>query len=138
MAKRNVTRANSYGAKKIKIDGIVFASILEGREYQRLRSLEKAGVISDLELQPSFELVAGFNVMTNYTKSGKSRQASIKYTPDFMYKHGMEVVVVEVKGFADTAYKIRKRLFMNIMNQLGVDVFIEVTAKDTFQYRLIT
>ncbi len=39
------------------LDGIVFASRAEMLRYQELKGLEKAGVISNLELQPKFELV---------------------------------------------------------------------------------
>ncbi len=113
-----------------------FDSIAESREALRLAQLELDGVITDLSLQPEFELLPQYRVHTNKVKSGLSTQGSMKYTADFSYKRGLEVFIVEVKGFADTAYKLRKKLFMYQMREFGVDVFVEVFARDRFEYRL--
>ena len=53
-------KASKYRAVKTTIDGITFDSKKEAAEYGRLKLLEQAGVISDLELQPRFEIHAPF------------------------------------------------------------------------------
>ncbi|MGR9130795.1 DUF1064 domain-containing protein [Rhizobium leguminosarum] len=45
-----------YGNRKVMIDGILFDSVKEGKRWQELRLLEKAGEISHLERQPKFYL----------------------------------------------------------------------------------
>ena len=138
--KKRKTNAHekNFGAKQIEVNGHKFDSKMEADEYNRLWLLEKGGVISNLTLQPKFEILPAFNVATNTTKNGKSRQSAMTYTPDFLYVQGLQTVVVEVKGFATTSYKMRKKMFMYKMREYGVDMFIEVTSKDRKTYELIT
>lgn len=46
-----------YKNKKVTLDGIVFDSKKEARRYGELSMLQRAGEISDLELQKEFELI---------------------------------------------------------------------------------
>ncbi len=137
-----IKKTNKYKAKPlvVRFKGvrIKFDSKMEAAEALKLAELEHQGIISDLDLQPKFELLPQFKVKTNITKTGISQQSSMVYTPDFMYQHGLESVVVEVKGFADTAYKLRRKLFLYQMREFGIDVFIEVTVKGRNEYRLIS
>jgi len=103
--KRNGKSKPKYNNKKITVLGIEFDSKAEGRRYSELLLLIKAGQITELELQPEYILQPSFRY------EGKAYR-SIKYTPDFRYMKDGKVVVEEVKGFADTSYKIRKRLFL--------------------------
>ena len=96
---------NKHGNKKVTIDGNVFDSKMEGKRYRELKLLERAGEIFDLELQPKYRLQDAF-------KYDGTTYRSINYTPDFRYMKDGKIVVEEVKGFADTSYKIRKRLFL--------------------------
>jgi len=125
-----------FNATKTKVDGILFDSKMEAAEYVRLKKLERAGAIQDLELQPRFVLLRSFNVLTNKTKNGKSKQGTMIYTPDFSYYQGMEFVVLETKGFADTAFKLHKKLLLSQMDKFEVDCFIESTANGIYEYRL--
>lgn len=131
------THNKNYGAIKTTVGGILFDSKLEALEYVSLKKLEDAGAISDLVCHPPFEILPSFKVKTNTVKSGTSKKSAMKYTPDFIYKHGIATVVIEVKGFADTAYKMRKNMFLFNMARYGVDEFIEVTAKERKSYKLI-
>lgn len=90
-------RANKYGAKKVSIDGVVFDSKSEAKRYCALRDLEKAGVIKNLELQPSFVFDhKGWRIC--------------KYTADFRYVDSEGVSVVEdVKGYAGNSYDTLRR-----------------------------
>ena len=91
---------NKYGAKKIIIDGIEFDSKKEGRRYQQLKILERAGKIKDLELQKKFEIVDGgkYYEVEGRTKKNRKRY----YKADFYYKElkdgRLMEVVEDVKG----------------------------------------
>lgn len=114
---------NRYGTKynnaKIEYDGEKFDSMLELTYYKYLLLLKEAKVVKKIERQPTYELIPAFD------KNGKHYRA-IKYTPDFRvtyYNKDKEpkresdkkkdeyIEIVEVKGFPDTAFKIRVRLF---------------------------
>lgn len=97
-------RGNKYGAKKTVKDGIEFDSKMEAERYRMLMLLERAGEISELTLQPVFQLVDPF------TKMGKKKRG-IKYTADFMYKQDGQTIVEDVKGFAARDFSLRRTLF---------------------------
>ena len=69
-----------YINKKIVVDGIKFDSKKEARRYQALLLMQRAGKISDLELQPKFELVKSVKF------SGDARaKPAVRYFADFAY-----------------------------------------------------
>ena len=98
-------RKNKYGNKKIKIDGITFDSKKEGSRFFDLKMLQKAGEISDLELQPKFEIVPGVKW------NGKKHRARF-YIGDFLYKENGLTIVEDTKGFRTPIYKIKRQLFL--------------------------
>jgi hypothetical protein len=51
-----LTTPSKYHAQRTTIDNVSFASKREARRYQELKLLERAGVITGLQLQPSFPL----------------------------------------------------------------------------------
>ena len=95
---------NKYRNKKIVIDGIKFDSIAEGNRYRELKLLEKAGEITDLELQPLFILQDKF-------KKNNVNYKAITYRADFKYKENGEIIVEDVKGFETKEFKIKRKLF---------------------------
>ena len=92
-------RYSKYNARKITIDGITFDSLKEAARYKELKLLERAGEITDLELQPKFVLLDGF-----YYEGKKEREVS--YVADFKY------------------YKIKRKLFLSMYCGDGI-LFIE-------------
>lgn len=74
---------NKYRNKKVQVDMYVFDSIAESRRYKELKILERAGEISNLELQPKFLLQDSFK------KNGKTFR-KIEYVADFMYCQGRQ------------------------------------------------
>lgn len=74
---------NKYRNKKIQVDMYVFDSIAESKRYRELKLLERAGEISELELQPKFLLQEGFK------KNGKTYR-KVEYIADFMYCQGRQ------------------------------------------------
>ena len=97
---------HKYRAKKAVVDGIKFDSKAEAARYRELKLLEKAGLITNLELQPKFELQPGFE------KDGAKYRA-ITYTADFKYfdVETGQVVVEDVKGYRTQQFELRKKMF---------------------------
>lgn len=95
---------SKYHNKKVQIDMYVFDSIAESRRYKELALLERAGQISELELQPKFLLQDGFK------KNGKTYRA-IYYIADFRYVENGKVIVEDVKGKETEVFKLKHKLF---------------------------
>jgi len=93
-----------YSNKKTMIDGITFMSKKEANRYSELKLLLRAKQISNLVLQPSFELQESFK------KNGKTIRA-INYIADFQYEENGKIVVEDVKGVKTQVYLIKKKLF---------------------------
>ena len=95
-----------YYNKKTIIDGIVFASKLEAKRYTELKLLEKQGIIKDLELQPSYDLIPSFK------KDNKTYLKST-YKADFSYFdiENNKTIVEDTKGFKTPVYMLKKKLF---------------------------
>jgi len=51
-----LSKPHKYRAKPCVIDGTHFPSQAEGRRYQELRLMEKAGEISELEVHPRYPI----------------------------------------------------------------------------------
>lgn len=96
---------HKYGAQKTTVDGIRFDSKVEANAYLTLKALLAMGQIADLKLQPRFLLQEAFR-----DGSGKTHR-QIEYRGDFEFQRGEEHVVVEVKGFATEAWRIKEKLF---------------------------
>lgn len=89
-------------ARKTTVDGIEFGSAAEARRYSELRLMERAGEIEELTLQPRYRIFDHGGV-------------TLHYTADFSYEGGCgRHVVEEVKGMADTAYLMRRKMFLGL------------------------
>lgn len=103
---------NKYRNNPIIIDGIRFDSTKEGHRWCELQTLQKAGVISDLQRQVKFELQPAF-----YFKGSKIRP--IQYVADFVYTESGEQIVEDVKGVKTQEYKLKKKMMQYIY---GIDI----------------
>lgn len=116
---------NKYNNKKIVFEGQGFDSMLELGYYKYLLALKEAGMVKKIERQPKFVLLPKF-------KYDGVTYRSVKYTPDFKvtYADG-HIEIIEIKGFKDTAYKIRLKLFLHkyMLGKKDV-IFKEITQKD--------
>jgi hypothetical protein len=115
MAKKSI-RASKFNNVKTVIDNITFHSKKESVRYGQLKLYEKAGMITDLRLQVSYELIPKLVI------NGKTERA-IKYIADFVYfdtVHKVEVVE-DVKGMITDIFKIKYRL-MKVLH--GIDIKI--------------
>lgn len=99
-------KVNKYNAKKVTVDGIKFDSIAESKRYSVLKLLERTGEVTELKLQPKYDLIV------NGTKVGF-------YKADFRYKRNGELVVEDVKGMKTPIYNLKKRMIKAIY---GIDI----------------
>jgi hypothetical protein len=102
----------AVGDKSRRIeDGITFDSLNEVSRYRELKLLQQAGAISDLTLQPSFEVkITGAHFCT--------------FTADFSYLEYGQRIVEDVKSTGtakDTAYRLRKK---------AAELFHKITVKE--------
>lgn len=97
---------NKYNAKKTTVDGIQFDSKKEAKRYVVLAKLEQVGLISNLVLQPRFDLII------NGLKCGF-------YKADFEYIKQSVRIVEDVKGMKTPIYNLKKKLVKAIH---GVDI----------------
>lgn len=94
-----------YKAVKTTIDGITFDSKKEAERYVELKAMEKAGEITNLELQPKFKLQA------KYRNGDDKGIREISYIADFQYEQDGKVIVEDVKGVKTEVYKLKKKMF---------------------------
>ena len=102
----NASTKSKYHSRNQTIDGYVFASKREAQRYSELKMLEKAGEISNLELQKRFELIPSQRI------GGKVVERPCYYVCDFAYCEGGKQVIEDAKGMKTEVYKIKKKLML--------------------------
>lgn len=97
---------SKYYSKKVIVDNIKFDSKKEANYYLKLKLLEKAGTIKDLELQKEFILQDSFKLNNKAIRK-------ITYKADFSYISTLDdkLHIVDVKGFKTEVYRLKKKLF---------------------------
>ena len=103
---------NKYGNRKTVVDGQVFDSVKEARRWCELKTLLRAGEISDLERQVPFELLPA----QRDQETGKVIERNVIYKADFVYQENGRRVVEDVKSEATRTpeYIIKRKLMLNI------------------------
>jgi hypothetical protein len=94
---------NKYHNSKVEYNGIIFDSKKEKDAYIYLKALEDKGVISNLVLQPKWELIPA--IKETYIKHLKTKdkecertvQLPITYTADFQCEYNGELYCFDVK-----------------------------------------
>lgn len=102
-----VQKQSKYHAQKTEVDGIVFDSKKESKDYLQLKRLEDCGVIKNLRRQVSFEL------QPKYTNNKGEHIRAINYIADFVYDRDGKTYVVDSKSpiTRTPVYKLKKKLF---------------------------
>lgn len=103
---------SKYRSQKTVVDGITFDSKHEAQRYAELKLLERAGKISDLQLQRTFTLIG-----TQRDKDGKVIERPVTYKADFVYKDKTGAMVVEDTKAPPTRtkdYVIKRKLMLSI------------------------
>lgn len=96
-----------HNRKAVTPDG-VFDSGRELIRWQELKLREKAGEISNLRRQVSFELIP---------KIGKNRPTN--YVADFVWTEGGKEVVGDAKGYRTEVYKLKRKM---MRDKFGIEV----------------
>lgn len=122
-----------YHNKKIVIDGIKFDSKLEAERYGQLKMMERAGVIRELELQPSFDLLPSFR------KNGKTWRKTV-YKADFRYILAKDdrIIIEDVKGSTAVitdVFRLKQKLFEYKYPDYTISI---VTSKDIKKFQIVT
>lgn len=103
---------SKYNNKKVVFNNIKFDSKLEAKRYGELLLLEKAGAITNLELQKSFELIPTQYETLENGKKGKCLEMAVTYRADFVYTENGKQVVEDVKGMTTRDYIIKRKLML--------------------------
>ncbi len=106
---------NKYKNKKVQIDMYVFDSVRESQRYKELKLLERAGEISNLELQPRFLLQDSFK------KNGRTFR-KIEYVADFKYIENGKTIVEDVKGMQTDVFKLKHKIFEKVYPDLKLRI----------------
>ena len=121
--RKEAHRVSKYGNRKVVADGIKFDSKKEYRRYCELKLLERAGVISDLELQKPFMLIPA-QYEGKADKPGKASKTllerAVTYKADFVYTQDGKTVVEDVKGGVRTKEYILKRKLMLYLHGIRI------------------
>jgi hypothetical protein len=115
-------KGKKYNNTKVEFDNIKFDSKREMKRYLVLKEAQEKGVITDLELQPKYELIPA--IREEYIKHLKTKdkvetrtvQLAITYTADFRYKKDGVTVVEDVKASPnmaalDKAFLLKEKMF---------------------------
>ena len=105
-----MTRPAKFRNTKTVLDGITFDSKKEANRYAALKQIERAGLISNLELQPVYQIeINGVKVC--------------KIIPDFRYQDKERGLIVEDVKSPVTArhpvYRLKKKLLKAVY---GIDI----------------
>lgn len=94
-------------AKKVEYDGYIFDSNHEFSYYLHLKELEGCGLVSDIEIHKRFELIPPF------TTNNGDKIRPMRYEADFVFwDNNLGFTrVVDIKGFEEDHFKIKKKLF---------------------------
>ena len=115
-----MSKYNKYNNKKTIVDNILFDSKKEARRYKELKLMEKAGLITNLVLQPKFEILKSFK------RRGKTHR-KIEYIADFRYfdNERQAEVIEDVKGVSTDVFNIKKKLFLYQLDESIVFLVIK-------------
>ena len=114
-------RKNKYSARKTTFMGITFDSKWEAERWGELTAMEKAGYITDLQRQISYEIVV-------------NDQKICKYVADFRYNKvdeygSLEEVVEDAKGVETAEFKLKKKLMKAVH---GIEIYLSKKNNTNF------
>lgn len=111
-------KRNKHGNVHTWVDGIRFHSGIEARHYQSLKIAEGAGLISELRLQPRYELQAKF------TDSSGIRYRAVHYVGDFEFlrKDGKRICA-DSKGIEAAGFRVKFKLAIKKYPEIQFEVW---------------
>lgn len=103
--KTTTPKESKYHNHKVEVDGKVFDSRHESRDWKNLCTMEASGIISNLRRQVPFELQPKY-----VTKDGRKIR-SISYVADFVYERDGQTYVQDSKGVRTEIFKLKRKMF---------------------------
>ncbi len=97
-------KANKLRNVPTEVDGIWFGSKAEAKRHPELLIMERAGLISDLRLQPVYKL---FDKFTD--KFGRKYRAAV-YIGDFSYIQNGQEICEDVKGHPTAVFALKWKM----------------------------
>lgn len=88
-----------YKNVRTVVDGITFDSKKEADRYLELNLLQKASMISDLQLQVPFLLLPAGN-----------GEKAVRYIADFTYMENGIKIIEDVKGYRTKEYILKRKM----------------------------
>lgn len=120
-------------ASPLEYDGISFKSKLEKMAYQ---TLKEQGF--PVQYEPKkFIIWEGFrpnvpfynkDASTRMLKMDRKKVIDISYTPDLMFEYNNHLIIIEMKGFENNTYPLKKKIFRkwlesNYPNSIYFEIF---------------
>ena len=120
-------------ASPLEYDGISFKSKLEKMAYQ---TLKEQGF--PVQYEPKkFIIWEGFrpnvpfynkDTSTRMLKMDSKKVIDISYTPDLMFEYNNRLIIIEMKGFENNTYPLKKKIFRkwlesNYPNSIYFEIF---------------
>lgn len=120
-------------ASPLEYDGISFKSKLEKMAYQTLK--EQGFPV--LYEPKKFIIWEGFrpnvpfynkDASTRMLKMDSKKVIDISYTPDLMFEYNNHLIIIEMKGFENNTYPLKKKIFRkwlesNFPNSIYFEIF---------------
>ena len=104
---------SKYGNKKTTVDGIKFDSKWESQRYLYLKSLERAGRVTNLKLQPRFPIEINGHKICTYIADFEYDMENI----DGTWEH----VIEDAKGVETPEFKLKKKMMKAVHD---IDIFL--------------
>jgi hypothetical protein len=118
-----------------EFDGIKFKSTLEVMVYKTLLSVgfeplyEKNKFVIWQGLYPSVPFYDK-DATTRMLKLNKKKIIDITYTPDFTFEYNKRLIIIEVKGFENDVFPVKKKLFRKSLEETHPEaLFFEIYTK---------
>lgn len=106
-AAQEPARRPKFGNAKVEDGGHTFDSRAEHRRWRHLLVLERAGEISELQLQVPYELIPA------QRRPGGGKERPTVYVADFVYRTKAGTLVVEdVKGVVTPEFRLKRKLML--------------------------
>lgn len=121
-------------ATPLAYNGIQFKSKLEVTCYKTLREHG----FKPLYEGKKFVLWEGFKpTVAFYNRSPKKKELvldtakirDITYTPDFTFKVGSTLIIIEVKGIENNVFPVKKKLFRSLLEGIKDTMYFEIRTK---------
>jgi hypothetical protein len=129
-------------SKKITIDGIEFASRLEGTMYKLLKdnNIKFKYESESYTLSDSFLFNNNYHARLasgkgEYCNRGFKKVNAITYKPDFVIRHNDYYAIVETKGLPTESYNMRMKLFKASLNRQNIkcDIYVPQTNAECLE-----